>query len=62
MWYHSVVTVLALIQGLLVYINYGTIDDFLYLTENLSLMLDGYICIARYGNIFRGDKVNKLLL
>ena len=64
MWYHAVVTVhmLALIQGLLVYINYGTIDDFLYLTENLSLMLDGYICIARYGNIFRGDKVNKLLL
>jgi len=55
-WYHSVVTVLALIQGLLVYVNYGTIDDFLYLTENLSLMLDGYICIARYGNIFRGDK------
>jgi len=56
------VTVLALIQGLLVYVNYGTIDDFLYLTENLSLVLDGYICIARYGNIFRGDKVNELLL
>ena len=48
---------LASTQGLLVYVNYGTIDDFLYLTENLSLSLDGYICIARYGNIHRGDKV-----
>ena len=52
-------TMLASIQGLLVYVNYGTIDDFLYLKDNLTLDLDGRICIARYGNIFRGDKVSR---
>ena len=42
--------------GKLVYVNYATIDDFLYLTTNLSLNLTGRICIARYGAIYRGDK------
>ena len=39
--------------------NYGTIDDFLYLTNGtfLELNLSKYICIARYGSIYRGDKV-----
>ena len=37
--------------------NYGTIDDFLYLTENLSLSLNERVCIARYGHNYRGDKV-----
>ena len=45
------------LQGFLVYVNYGTIDDFLYLTENLSLSLNERICIARYGRNYRGDKV-----
>ena len=45
------------LQGFLVYVNYGTIDDFLYLTENLSLSLNERICIARYGHNYRGDKV-----
>ena len=49
-------------QGLLVYVNYGTINDFLYLTENLSLSLDGRICIARYGHNYRGDKVCHFLM
>ena len=49
------------LQGLLVYVNYGTINDFLYLTENLSLSLNGRICIARYGHIYRGDKVCRFL-
>ena len=40
------------------YVNYGTIDDFLYLTENLSLSLNERVCIARYGHIYRGDKVH----
>lgn len=44
------------------YVNYGTIDDFLYLTENLSLSLNERVCIARYGNIYRGDKVCVFLL
>ena len=50
------------LQGFLVYVNYGTIDDFLYLTENLSLSLNERVCIARYGHIYRGDKVCVFLL
>ena len=45
-------------KGPLVYVNYGRIKDFLFLTNNLSLDLTGHICIARYGEIFRGDKVS----
>ena len=44
--------------GRLVYVNYATIDDFLFLTTNLSLNLTGRICIARYGAVFRGDKAH----
>ncbi|KAL5481828.1 hypothetical protein EMCRGX_G022079 [Ephydatia muelleri] len=44
--------------GRLVYVNYATIDDFLYLNTNLSLNLTGRICIARYGAIYRGDKAH----
>ena len=44
-------------QGPLVYVNYAEVNDFLYLTTNLSLNLTGHICIARYGAIYRGDKV-----
>ena len=45
------------------YVNYGRIDDFLYLTNGTFLKLDlsKYICIARYGGIYRGDKVKELL-
>ena len=44
--------------GRLVYVNYATIDDFLYLTTYLSLNLTGRICISRYGGIYRGDKAH----
>ena len=44
--------------GRLVYVNYATIDDFLYLTTNLSCNLTNRVCIARYGNVFRGDKAH----
>lgn len=44
-------------QGDLVYVNYGRIEDFLYLTQNMSIDLKGKTLIARYGKIFRGDKV-----
>lgn len=44
-------------EGDLVYINYGRIEDFMYLTKNLSMDLTGKILIARYGKIFRGSKV-----
>lgn len=39
------------------YVNYGRIEDFLYLTQNMSIDLKGKTLIARYGKIFRGDKV-----
>lgn len=44
-------------EGDLVYVNYGRIEDFLYLTQNMSIDLKGKTLIARYGKIFRGDKV-----
>ncbi|XP_063803909.1 putative N-acetylated-alpha-linked acidic dipeptidase isoform X2 [Pseudophryne corroboree] len=47
----------GVIVGDLVYVNYGTVEDFHYLTRNLSLNLTGTVAIARYGKIFRGDKV-----
>lgn len=39
------------------YVNYGRLEDFLYLNRTLNLSLEGHVCIARYGEIFRGDKV-----
>ena len=47
----------VIIQGLLVYVNYGRLEDFNYIKYNLSVDISGRICIARYGRIFRGDKV-----
>lgn len=40
------------------YVNYGRIEDFLYLTQNKSMDLTNKTLIARYGKIFRGDKVH----
>ncbi|XP_067130072.1 N-acetylated-alpha-linked acidic dipeptidase 2-like isoform X1 [Centruroides vittatus] len=39
-----------------VYVNYGRVEDFDEL-ENLGVNVSGKICIARYGKIFRGNKV-----
>eukprot|EP00731_Ephydatia_muelleri_P003672 Em0001g3672a len=44
--------------GRLVYVNNATVDDFLYLTTNLSYNLTNRVCIARYGDVFRGDKAH----
>ncbi|XP_021356400.1 putative N-acetylated-alpha-linked acidic dipeptidase isoform X3 [Mizuhopecten yessoensis] len=44
-------------EGDLVYVNYGRIEDFVFLGDNKSLSVEGKIVIARYGKIFRGDKV-----
>ena len=38
-----------------------TIDNFIYITKTLSINITGYICIARYGSIYRGDKVRIML-
>ena len=44
------------VEGHLVYVNYGRIEDFNKLTE-LGIDVKASIAIARYGRIFRGDKV-----
>ena len=38
------------------YVNYGTVEDFQKL-EELGVNVSGHIAIARYGKIFRGNKV-----
>ena len=48
----------------MVYVNYGRYDDFKLLLEK-NINCSGKIVIARYGHVFRGDKVkndNKPLL
>ncbi|KAL3881667.1 hypothetical protein ACJMK2_028077 [Sinanodonta woodiana] len=47
----------GIVQGDLVYVNYGQIEDFMFLKNNLSINFTNKIVIARYGKIFRGDKV-----
>ncbi|XP_022242586.1 N-acetylated-alpha-linked acidic dipeptidase 2-like [Limulus polyphemus] len=39
-----------------VYVNYGRIEDFEEL-EKLGINVSGKICIARYGKLYRGNKV-----
>ncbi|XP_033735883.1 N-acetylated-alpha-linked acidic dipeptidase 2-like [Pecten maximus] len=42
----------------LVYVNYGRLEDYRWLKNNTSVNITGAIVIARYGKIFRGDKVH----
>ena len=45
-------------QERVVYVNYGRVEDYQLLMSNDSrINLTGAIFIARYGKIFRGDKV-----
>ncbi|KAK7492612.1 hypothetical protein BaRGS_00016091, partial [Batillaria attramentaria] len=45
-------------MGAPVYVNYGRIEDFQFLANNYSINFTGRVVIARYGKIFRGDKVH----
>nr|KAG5703745.1 hypothetical protein BaRGS_023034 [Batillaria attramentaria] len=47
-----------IIVGAPVYVNYGRIEDFQFLANNHSINFTGRVVIARYGKIFRGDKVH----
>ncbi|XP_052272882.1 glutamate carboxypeptidase 2-like isoform X3 [Dreissena polymorpha] len=47
------------ITGEIVYLNYGRVEDHLYLERNTSLTVKGKIVLVRYGKIFRGDKVRQ---
>ena len=53
-------------EGEVVYVNYGTKEDFEFITSNPSshyyTNVTGKICLIRYGQIFRGNKVSKAML
>ncbi|XP_065688676.1 putative N-acetylated-alpha-linked acidic dipeptidase [Patagioenas fasciata] len=44
-------------EGELVYVNYGRTEDFFKLEREMGINCSGKIVIARYGKIFRGNKV-----
>ncbi|XP_033638801.1 putative N-acetylated-alpha-linked acidic dipeptidase isoform X1 [Asterias rubens] len=44
------------IEGDLVYVNYGRVEDFQDLERVLKIDVSGKICIARYAKLYRGDK------
>lgn len=48
---------LFLLQGDLVYVNYARTEDFFKLEREMGINCTGKIVIARYGKIFRGNKV-----
>ncbi|NXK85626.1 NALD2 dipeptidase, partial [Formicarius rufipectus] len=45
----------------LVYVNYGRTEDFLKLEHEMGINCTGKIVIARYGKIFRGNKVKNAI-
>lgn len=48
----------ATVEGQLVYINYGRVEDFRELEDKHGQdFINGTICMMRYGKIFRGNKV-----
>ena len=49
-------------QGELVYVNYARTEDFFKLEREMNINYTGKIVIARYGRIFRGNKVLCYLL
>ena len=52
----------CILQGDLVYVNYGRVEDYITLEQKLSLNVNGKIALARYGKIFRGDKVSGFIV
>lgn len=44
-------------QARLVYVNYAMVEDFQELRE-MNISVKGQIVIAKYGKIYRGDKVS----
>ncbi|XP_071079774.1 N-acetylated-alpha-linked acidic dipeptidase 2-like [Haliotis cracherodii] len=47
----------GLVEGDMVYVNYGRVGDYDWLEKNASMNVTGKIVIVRYGKIFRGSKV-----
>lgn len=44
------------------YVNYGRTEDFFQLERQMGINVTGKIVIARYGKIFRGNKVREVLV
>ncbi|KAL6091460.1 hypothetical protein STEG23_018295, partial [Scotinomys teguina] len=49
-------------EGELVYVNYARTEDFFKLEREMNVNCTGKIVIARYGKIFRGNKVKNAML
>ncbi|XP_063498094.1 N-acetylated-alpha-linked acidic dipeptidase 2-like [Symphalangus syndactylus] len=49
-------------EGNLVYVNYALTEDFFKLEREMGIHCTGKIVIARYGKIFRGNKVKNAML
>ncbi|XP_066555370.1 N-acetylated-alpha-linked acidic dipeptidase 2 [Amia ocellicauda] len=49
-------------EGDLVYVNYARTEDFFQLEQQMGINCSGKIVIARYGKIFRGNKVKNAIL
>ncbi|XP_066894396.1 N-acetylated-alpha-linked acidic dipeptidase 2 isoform X1 [Kogia breviceps] len=49
-------------EGELVYVNYARTEDFFKLQREMNINCTGKIVIARYGKIFRGNKVKNAML
>ncbi|XP_069422526.1 N-acetylated-alpha-linked acidic dipeptidase 2 [Ovis canadensis] len=49
-------------EGELVYVNYARTEDFFKLEREMNINCTGKIVIARYGRIFRGNKVKNAVL
>ncbi|XP_021573647.1 N-acetylated-alpha-linked acidic dipeptidase 2 isoform X2 [Carlito syrichta] len=49
-------------EGDLVYVNYARTEDFFTLEREMNINCTGKIVIARYGKIFRGNKVKNAML
>ena len=46
------------ITGDLIYVNYGRVEDMQRLRDDFGISVEGKVCIARYGKIYRGNKVH----
>ncbi|XP_072467505.1 N-acetylated-alpha-linked acidic dipeptidase 2-like isoform X1 [Notamacropus eugenii] len=49
-------------EGDLIYVNYARTEDFFKLERDMKINCTGKIVIARYGKIFRGNKVKNAML
>uniref|UniRef100_A0A8B9XQ13 N-acetylated alpha-linked acidic dipeptidase 2 n=1 Tax=Bos mutus grunniens TaxID=30521 RepID=A0A8B9XQ13_BOSMU len=49
-------------EGELIYVNYARTEDFFKLEREMNINCTGKIVIARYGRIFRGNKVKNAML